>query len=129
MAPEFGTAHLELGLVVLRRGDGAAAEGHLRDALALLQPYQVRLRADGLATLAELLVRLGRKDAEARTLAQQAIALRGEQVDYLATLARACEAAGDRNGALEAWDQVAAAPGAPPALREEAAARQKALRP
>lgn len=129
LAPDFGFAHYQLGSLAEQRGDLAAAEGEYRAAIARFRPVEVVPRAEACQALARTLLGLGRKDGEARSWAEQAIALRGERPEYLATLGRACEAAGNRECALDSWEKVAASPAELPAgMRKTALERLEALR-
>jgi tetratricopeptide (TPR) repeat protein len=129
LAPDFGFAHYQLGRLAEQRGDLAAAEGEYRTAIARLRPVEVFARAEACEALARTLLGLERKGGEARSWAEQAIALRGERPEYLATLARACEADGNRECALDSWDKVAASSAELPAgLRKTALERLEALR-
>lgn len=128
LAPGFGEGHHRLGRLAQARGDQAAAEKEYRAALGALAPYEVRLRADTCEGLALVLLAQDRQGDEARRWAEQAIALRGEVPGYLVVLARACEAVGDPECALDAWEKVAESPAElPPAVRERAVERIEAL--
>ena len=129
LAPDLGLAHYQLGRLAEQRRDLAAAEGEYRTAIARLRPVEVFLRAEACEALARTLLGLERKGGEARSWAEQAIALRGERPEYLATLARACEAYGNRECAVDSWDKVAASSAELPAgLRKTSLERLEALR-
>jgi Flp pilus assembly protein TadD len=129
VAPDFGFAHYQLGRRAGARGDLAAAEAEYRAAVVRFRPGEALLRSEACDALARTLLDLSRKDGEARTWAEQALALRGERPEYLATLGRACEADGDRECALDSWGKVAESGADLPAgLRKTALERLEALR-
>lgn len=129
LAPDFGLARYQLGRLAEQRGDLATAEGEYRAAIVRLRPIEVFPRAEACEALARTLLGLARKDGEARSWAEQAIALRGERPEYVATLARACEDGGDRECAVDSWERVASSPAELPAgLRKTALERLEALR-
>ncbi|HET9594951.1 MAG TPA: tetratricopeptide repeat protein, partial [Anaeromyxobacteraceae bacterium] len=126
--PAFAHCRSELGKILARTGDARAAEHSFRDAIASYRAGQGALRADTEGLLAALLASQDGRAAEAVPLARSAIAVRGERPALLDALAQACDRAGDRACAREAYATLLAAPGPLPAQRREiASARLEAL--
>lgn len=129
LEPTFADAHYNLGVVLRRAKDLKGAEQAYRAAIANFRPREELLRADAQNNLADLLVSRGARGQEPVTLARAAIAVRGERPSYLDTLARACDASGDRACAVEAFGKLLAGRGPlPPEVKAHAEARLEALR-
>lgn len=130
LAPGFADCHYNLGRLARSRGDLDAAEREYRAAIAGYGPREMVLRADAQNNLADLLASRGRGGAEAVQLVREAIVVRGERASYLDTLARACDAAGDRGCAAEAFGKLLQSEAPLPAeVRAHAQERLRALAP
>jgi tetratricopeptide (TPR) repeat protein len=129
-APTFADCHHNLGLLARRREDFARAEREYRAAIAGYAAGEEPLRAEAQNNLANLLVARGGSPEEALTLVREALTVRGERAGYLDTLARACDAKGDRACAVEAFRKLLAS-GEPlaPEVKGHAQARLGALSP
>lgn len=108
LEPDYADARYNLGTLLQKKGDKARAEQEYRKAIPGFHERENLLRADAQNNLAFLLVERGAKGEEAVTLARAAIAVRGERTSYLDTLARACDAKGDKACAVESLRKLLA---------------------
>lgn len=107
--------------------DPAGAERLLRAAVAAFPASQPALAADAKGRLAALLATRPAGAAEAATLARAALAVRGDRGALLDTLGRACDAAGDRPCATDAFRRLLRLPHLPDPMRANAEERLRAL--
>lgn len=100
LSPYSPLYHLNTGAVLAELGQYDAAEEATRKAVALAPKHAAGYRA-----LARLLLACGRSLPEAKTLAEQAVALEPSAMNY-AVLAEACRRNGDVAGARAALEQA-----------------------
>jgi tetratricopeptide (TPR) repeat protein len=130
LAPDYADARYNLARLLSQKGDKARAEQEYRKAIPGFHEREKLLRADAQNNLAYLLVVQGVKGDEPVTLARAAIAVRGERSSYLDTLARACDAKGDKACAVESFRKLLASSETLPfELKTHAEERLKKLAP
>ncbi|QRK12678.1 tetratricopeptide repeat protein [Archangium violaceum] len=130
VAPDYADARYNLAQLLTKKGDKARAEQEYRKAIPGFHEREKALRADAQNNLAFLLVERGVKGEEPVTLARAAIETRGERPSYLDTLARACDARGDKACAVDAFRKLLASSETLPFdVRTHAEQRLKTLAP
>jgi tetratricopeptide (TPR) repeat protein len=130
LAPDYADGRYNLALLLSQKGDKARAEQEYRKAIPAFHEREKLLRADAQNNLAFLLVERGVKTDEPVKLVRAAIEVRGERPSYLDTLARACDARGDKACAVEAFRKLLASSQTLPFdVRTHAEARLKKLAP
>jgi len=110
--PEDIGIHLRLGALLAKQGKLDAAEEALEEAIQIM-PYQ----GGGYAALANMHLMSGRKLAEAKELATQAVELEPLAKNYF-LLGSICQRVGDREAARAAIEQAAALEPGNPQYRE-----------
>ncbi|WNG44185.1 tetratricopeptide repeat protein [Archangium minus] len=130
VAPDYADARYNLAQLLTKKGDTQRAEQEYRKAIPGFHEREKVLRADAQNNLAFLLVERGVKGEEPVTLARAAIETRGERPSYLDTLARACDAKGDKACAVDAFRKLLASSETLPFdVRTHAEQRLKTLAP
>ncbi len=126
--PSFADCHYNIGLASDRLGDLERAEKEYLLAVDGFRPEEKLLKADALNNLVYVRVRRGKAGKEDVARVREAIALDRERPSKLDTLGRACDAAGDRACARDAFAKVAATREQVPAeIRRYAEERVRAL--